>query len=102
MYLYESHLGGFYSTDESLSQEELYCETCGDWDWEIGKYNSKFDAWCLLMPQTSIFGTGGFNLSSVCSFITGVPQEKYELCNDVEMLKEIELALTEEDESDDL
>ena len=32
MYIYEDHMGGLYATDEVLSYEETYCETCGDSD----------------------------------------------------------------------
>lgn len=30
MYIYEDHMGGLYATDEVLSYEKTYCETCGD------------------------------------------------------------------------
>lgn len=33
IYIYESHLGGLYISDEELSLDETYCETCGDCDW---------------------------------------------------------------------
>lgn len=36
MYLYENHLGGIYTSDEIIDEEELYCEECGDSDWYIG------------------------------------------------------------------
>ena len=36
MYLYRSHMGGLYATDEPLSWESLYCEECGDSDDEMG------------------------------------------------------------------
>lgn len=93
MYLYESHLGGIYSTVEPETQEELYCETCGDWDWEIGEYESNFEAWCLLMPKTDIFGTGGFSLQSVYSFFTGIPCEELEDWSEIELLTGIESVL---------
>lgn len=32
MYLYESHLGGYFITEDEVSYEDLYCETCGDSD----------------------------------------------------------------------
>lgn len=32
IYIYESHLGGLYISDEELSLDETYCETCGDCD----------------------------------------------------------------------
>lgn len=36
MYIYESHLGGFYASDEPLDYDMLYCETCGDSDFLLG------------------------------------------------------------------
>ena len=32
MFIYLSHLGGLYCSDEKVSRELLYCETCGDSD----------------------------------------------------------------------
>mgnify|MGYP001509574465 FL=1 len=32
MYLYESHLGGYYISEDEIPYEDLYCETCGDSD----------------------------------------------------------------------
>ena len=37
MYLYHSHLGGIYLTEEQQDLEDLYCEECGDSDWELGQ-----------------------------------------------------------------
>lgn len=31
-YIYESHLGGLYISDEEIPDDDLYCETCGDYD----------------------------------------------------------------------
>lgn len=31
MYLYESHLGGYYISEDEIPYEDLYCETCGDY-----------------------------------------------------------------------
>ena len=33
MFVYESHMGGFFVSDEELSYEECSCEVCGDRDW---------------------------------------------------------------------
>ena len=32
MHIYESHLGGFYTSDEEISHDNLYCDSCGDSD----------------------------------------------------------------------
>lgn len=36
IYIYENHMGGCYWTSEPYDYDELYCETCGDSDREIG------------------------------------------------------------------
>ena len=30
MYIYQSHMGGLYTSDDELDYEQTYCETCGD------------------------------------------------------------------------
>ena len=40
VYVYESHLGGYYTSDELLDSDWLYCEQCGDSDWCLGWYNT--------------------------------------------------------------
>ncbi len=46
MYIYESHMGGYYAADEPLSFDALYCDTCGEHDDLIGVYdpNNEYDA----------------------------------------------------------
>lgn len=46
MYIYESHLGGFYSSEFQLDYDRLYCDSCGDSDILVGEFdsNSKEDA----------------------------------------------------------
>lgn len=39
-YVYESHLGGLYTSDDYISPDELYCEQCGDSDLCLGCYNT--------------------------------------------------------------
>ena len=50
MYIYESHMGGLYSSFESLDWDDLYCEQCGDSDWEIGNFETAEEAWEYLKP----------------------------------------------------
>ena len=40
VYVYESHLGGLYTSDDYIPSDELYCEQCGDSDWEIGAFDT--------------------------------------------------------------
>ena len=40
MYIHENHLSGnLYASEYPLDYEYLYCEQCGDSDWELGKYD---------------------------------------------------------------
>ena len=55
MYIYESHMGGLYVSDEQLDFDYLYCEECGDWDSEIGYAETREEAWDLLEEYTDTF-----------------------------------------------
>ena len=37
MYLYEGHLGSLYLTKSKQDNNSLYCDQCGDYDWELGE-----------------------------------------------------------------
>lgn len=37
-WVYEGHLGTLYTTDRPIPNEALYCEQCGDYDWEMGRF----------------------------------------------------------------
>lgn len=55
MYIYESHMGGLYTLDEQADFDFLYCEECGDSDWEIGYAETREEAWALLESYTDTF-----------------------------------------------
>lgn len=60
MYVYESHMGGFFAADTKLDPELLYCDQCGESDDYIGEANYFGDAWMLLRPFTAqTDGDGG-------------------------------------------
>jgi hypothetical protein len=40
-YVYESHMGGLYTSEYPLPFDYLYCEQCGDSDWELGYFESR-------------------------------------------------------------
>lgn len=40
VYVYESHFGGLYTSDDYIPYEELYCEQCDDSDYEIGQFDT--------------------------------------------------------------
>lgn len=43
-YIYESHLGGLYTSDLYLSWDDLYCDSCGDSDWLLGFAGNRKEA----------------------------------------------------------
>ena len=51
MYIYQNHMGGLFTTDEPLSYEECYCETCGDSDWLIGEADTREEVLELLRDE---------------------------------------------------
>ncbi len=69
MFIYEGHMGGLFVTEEPLSYEECYCETCGDSDWMIGEADTREEAWNLLKDDTDINGSGGWNYEYVQNFL---------------------------------
>ena len=55
-YLYESHLGGLYTSDDYIDIDELHCEECGDSDWLLGQFDSIEEFWNLIEDQVDICG----------------------------------------------
>lgn len=69
MYIYESHMGGLFVSDEVLSYEQTYCETCGDSDYLIGYAETREEALELLKDDTNIDGSGGWDYDYVQEFL---------------------------------
>lgn len=69
MYIYESHMGGLYTSDYPLDYEQTYCETCGDSDWLIGYAETREEAWQLLKNDTNIDCSGGWDYDYIQDFL---------------------------------
>ena len=69
MYIYQSHMGGLYTSDDELDYEQTYCETCGDSDWLIGYAETREEAWDLLKEDTKIDGSGGWDYEYIQDFL---------------------------------
>ncbi len=50
-YLYFSHTGNYFIMKEELSEEELFCEMCSDYDELIGEFTSKAELIQLLLIE---------------------------------------------------
>lgn len=68
-YLYESHLGSLYISDDYIDDDELYCEECGDSDWLLGQFNSIEEFWNLIEDKVDIRGSGGYALQYIYPII---------------------------------
>lgn len=68
IYIYESHLGGLYISDEELSLDETYCETCGDCDWLGCAAENWMDVAKYLRDNLDVFGLGGFDMKYCINF----------------------------------
>lgn len=69
MYIYESHIGSLFVSDEILDYEQTYCETCGDSDFLLGYAETREEAWNLLKNDTDINGSGGWDYEYVQEFL---------------------------------
>lgn len=69
MYIYESHMGSLFVSDDILDYEQTYCETCGDYDCLIGYAETREKAWNLLKDDTDINGSGGWDYEYVQEFL---------------------------------
>lgn len=69
MYIYQSHMGGLYTSDDELDYEYTYCEICGDSDWLIGYAETREEAWDLLKDDTNIDGSGGWDYEYIQDFL---------------------------------
>ena len=103
MYLYESHMGGLYTSENELDYEYLYCEQCGDSDWLIGEFDTIEEYWNLIKDDCSTNGSGGWNLqyiySEMCSEfnLPKLPQDSDGWCevSDDKIVKIIEKNIKE-------
>lgn len=69
MYIYESHMGSLFVSDDILDYEQTYCETCEDSDFLLGYAETKEEAWNLLKDNTDINSSGGWNYEYVQEFL---------------------------------
>lgn len=69
MYIYESHMGSLFVSDDILDYEQTYCETCGDSDFLLGYAETKEEAWNLLKDNTDINSSGDWNYEYVQEFL---------------------------------
>lgn len=64
-WIYESHLGGLFTSPHRLPIEECYCETCGDYDWEIGGFDSFADFIASYADNIEVIpGEGGYTITA--------------------------------------
>ena len=62
-YLYESHMGGIYTSNDPI--DTCCCATCGDYDWFIGTFSTINEFWDLIEDKCNIKGSGGYNLQYI-------------------------------------
>lgn len=70
LYLYQGHMNGLYLSDYQLDWDDLYCETCGDTDWEIGYFESAIEILKYMADDINVQGSGGYDLNHVLETIS--------------------------------
>lgn len=43
VWVYDLHMGGLAAYSYPIPDEDLYCEQCGDSDWELGEFETLTD-----------------------------------------------------------
>ncbi|MCD7725852.1 MAG: hypothetical protein LUI12_09965 [Clostridiales bacterium] len=66
-YIYESHLGGYFTSTEEIDFEYLHCEECGDCDWLVGQASNRAEAKALLWTEE--YDTEDYDGSEIQKFI---------------------------------
>lgn len=69
LYIYQNHLGGFYTSDRVKTSKELFCPQCGDCDWLLGYASNRDDAWKVLMDEVSDVDDCGYSREYIEQFI---------------------------------
>ena len=77
MYIYLSHLGSLFVSEKKLSNKELYCEDCGDYDELICEAKDLKEAWELMKVQTREFGNEDSRWWFTLSSIAGLLEENF-------------------------
>ncbi len=70
-WVYELHMGGLFASNEPIPDEYLYCEQCGDSNWEVGEFDTLADF--LKYWADNIYvddGDGGYPLEDVLDDVT--------------------------------
>lgn len=70
MCLYEGHMGNLFLSEESIPWDELYCETCGDSDIEIGRFESAHEVLAYMADDISVDGSGGWAIEHVLEVLS--------------------------------
>ena len=85
-YLYESHMGGLYTSDDMMDCDELYCEQCGDSDWFVGSFDGVKEFWDLVKEDCDIDGSVGWSLQ----YIYPIMVSEFDLPDEVEYADDYE------------
>ena len=90
MYWYESHMSGIYYTEEPQEWDDLYCEQCGDSDWELGNADTFEEAFELIRDKVSVCGSGGFSMQYIFPTLCEAYGEtnNFPVCDDYECFVE--------------
>lgn len=62
-------MDGLYLSDYQLDWDDLYCETCGDSDWEIGYFKSAIEILKYMADDINVQGSGGYDLNHLLETI---------------------------------
>lgn len=65
MHIYSSHLSGLYTSPTLIDTDDLYCESCGDFDWYIGEFADATEFLKFYADLIDYEGSGGVSFDHV-------------------------------------
>lgn len=97
IYIYKSHMGEIYFSDNEYDVDDLYCEQCGDSDWLIGVANTIKEALYCLADMININGCGGYDLEDILEQM-GCFEKSISLEEAIEIIRKYKNCFDDEEE----
>ena len=98
MWIYQGHLGDLYASDYSIPPDDLYCDTCGDVDWELGNFEDAESLIISMADEIAVDGSGGWCLDYITEFVNETFGTDLAQCDVADLVRQNRTPEEEDDE----
>lgn len=98
MWIYQGHLGDLYASDYSISSDDLYCDTCGGVDWELGNFDDAESLIISMADEIAVDGSGGWCLDYITEFVNETFSTDLAQCDVADLVRQNRTPEEEDDE----